>query len=90
VDLGDRARLSEAELVLLGMEEVTGVVVDGARLYAHVTDGARSVPSLLAALEKSGFGVSQVSLARPSLDDVYLSATGHAYHEEGAAAPARG
>jgi ABC-2 type transport system ATP-binding protein len=84
VDLADRSRLSEAELVLRGMEDVSGVVVDGARLYAHVGNGARSVPALLAALEKAGLGVSQVSLSRPSLDDVYLTATGHAYREEGA------
>ena len=89
VDLADRGRLSEAELVLRGLEDVSGVVVDGPRLYARVANGARAVPALLAALEKAGLGVSQVSLARPSLDDVYLTATGHAYHEEGAAAAAR-
>ncbi len=89
VDLADRSRLSEAELVLRGLEDVSGVVVDGPRLYARVANGARAVPALLAALEKSGLGVSQVSLGRPSLDDVYLTATGHAYHEEGTAAPVR-
>ena len=89
VDLADRGRLSEAELVLRGLEEVSGVVVDGPRLYARVANGARAVPTLLAALEKAGLAVSQVSLARPSLDDVYLTATGHAYHEEGTAAAVR-
>jgi ABC-2 type transport system ATP-binding protein len=89
VDLVERSRISEAELVLRGLEEVSGVVADGPRLYAHVSSGARAVPGLLAALEKAGLAVSQVSLSRPSLDDVYLTATGHAYHEEGpAAAPA--
>jgi len=89
VDLTDRSRLSEAELVLRGMEDVSDVVVDGTRLFAHVANGARTIPVLLAALEKAGLGVSQVSLARPSLDDVYLTATGHAYREEGTAAAAR-
>ncbi|HEV8581896.1 MAG TPA: ATP-binding cassette domain-containing protein [Thermoanaerobaculia bacterium] len=89
VDLTDRGRLSEAELMLRGMEDVSGVVVDGPRLYAHVSSGARAVPALLAALERAGLAVSQVSLSRPSLDDVYLTATGHAYHEEGAATAAR-
>ncbi|HEY7215269.1 MAG TPA: ATP-binding cassette domain-containing protein, partial [Thermoanaerobaculia bacterium] len=79
VDLADRGRLSEAELVLRGLEDVSGVVVDGPRLYARVAHGARAVPALLAALEKAGLAVSQVALARPSLDDVYLTATGHAY-----------
>jgi ABC-2 type transport system ATP-binding protein len=89
VDLLDRSRLSEAELVVQGMEDVSGVVVDGPRLYAHVSSGARAVPVLLGALEKAGLAVSQVSLSRPSLDDVYLTATGHAYREEGTPAAAR-
>jgi len=89
VDLADRSRLSEAELVLRGMADVSGVVVDGTRLYAQVENGARVLPALLAGLEKAGFAVSQAALSRPSLDDVYLTATGHAYHEEGAAAAGR-
>jgi len=44
------------------------------------------MPALLAALERAGLEVAQASLSRPSLDDVYLTATGHAYHEEGTAA----
>ncbi len=89
VDLADRGRVSEAELVLRGLEDVSDVVMDGPRLYARVANGARAVPALLATLEKAGLGVSQVSLSRPSLDDVYLTATGHAYREEGTAAAAR-
>ena len=72
--------------MLRGQEGVAGVLVDGARLYAQVANGARAVPALLAALEKAKLEVSQVSLARPSLDDVYLTATGHAYREEGSPA----
>ena len=40
-----------------------------------------------------GLDVAQVALSRPSLEDVYLTATGHAYREEGepaAAAPRSG
>lgn len=81
VDLADRGRVAEAEAVLRGMEEVLKVMADGARLYAQVGNGARAVPSLLGTLEKAGLEVAQVSLSRPSLDDVYLTATGHAYKE---------
>jgi ABC-2 type transport system ATP-binding protein len=88
VDLADRGRMSEAELVLRGLTEVSGVMADGSRLYAHVGNGARTMPALLAALERAGLEVAQVSLSRPSLDDVYLTATGHAYREEGTAAAA--
>jgi ABC-2 type transport system ATP-binding protein len=86
VELADRGRTSEAELVLRGQEDVSRVLVDAGRLYAQVSHGARAVPALLAALEKAGLDVAQVSLARPSLEDVYLTATGHAYREQGAPA----
>jgi ABC-2 type transport system ATP-binding protein len=88
VELAVRSRTSEAELVLRGQEDVSRVMVDGGRLYAQVGHGARAVPVLLAALEKAGLDVAQVSLARPSLEDVYLTATGHAYREEGESAAA--
>jgi ABC-2 type transport system ATP-binding protein len=88
VELTDRGRAAEAEAVLRGQEEVAGVMVDGSRLYAQVGHGARAVPALLGALEKAGLDVAQVALSRPSLDDVYLTATGHAYREEGESAAA--
>ncbi|HKV11526.1 MAG TPA: ATP-binding cassette domain-containing protein [Thermoanaerobaculia bacterium] len=89
VDLADRRRLAEAQAVLEKTEGVSRLMVDGVRLYAQAGDGARSVPALLAALEKAGLEVAQVSLSRPSLDDVYLTVTGHAYREEGAEAAVR-
>jgi ABC-2 type transport system ATP-binding protein len=88
VELAGRGRMAEAEAVLRAQEEVASVMVDGHRLYAQVGHGARAVPALLAALEKAGLDVAQVSLARPSLEDVYLTATGHAYREQGAPAVA--
>jgi ABC-2 type transport system ATP-binding protein len=88
VELAGRGRLAEAEAVLRAQEEVASVMQDGHRLYAQVGHGARAVPALLAALEKAGLDVAQVSLARPSLEDVYLTATGHAYRGEGAPAVA--
>lgn len=86
VELSDRSRTAEAEAVLRAQEEVASVMVDGSRLFAQVGHGARAVPALLAALERAGLDVAQVSLSRPSLEDVYLTATGHAYREQGAPA----
>jgi ABC-2 type transport system ATP-binding protein len=37
---------------------------------------------VLAALDAAGFGVASVTVARPSLDDVYLRYTGRAYRPE--------
>jgi ABC-2 type transport system ATP-binding protein len=85
VDVSDRSRVAEAHSVLGQVEGVVDVLVDGDRVFAQVSDGARSVPTVLAALERAGLTVDQVALSRPSLEDVYLHATGHAYRQTGAA-----
>jgi len=46
-----------------------------------IVDAGRAVPFVLAALESAGARVASVTVARPSLDDVYLRHTGHAYAE---------
>jgi ABC-2 type transport system ATP-binding protein len=84
VDLAEPARVGEAAEVLRALEGVTEVLVDGATVYAHAPNGARALPALLGALERAGLAVAQVALSRPSLDDVYLHATGHAYRQGGA------
>jgi ABC-2 type transport system ATP-binding protein len=61
---------------LPGVREVT---VDGQQLSARADDGAAAVPGLLAALDRAGTRVAAVTVARPSLDDVYLRHVGHRY-----------
>jgi ABC-2 type transport system ATP-binding protein len=56
-----------------------GVVVDGSTLRARADLGARAVPTLLAALDDAGLAVASVTVARPSLDDVYLRYAGHRF-----------
>jgi ABC-2 type transport system ATP-binding protein len=60
------------------------VIADGARLRARADSGARAVPAVLAALDGAGVAVASVTVARPSLDDVYLRYAGRAYAEEAA------
>jgi ABC-2 type transport system ATP-binding protein len=43
------------------------------------------VPAVLAALEAAGLGAAEVTIARPSLDDVYLRHTGRAFADAGEA-----
>jgi ABC-2 type transport system ATP-binding protein len=84
VELADGARAAAGARVLQDLAQVTGVIADGPRLYAQIdagADAARALPAALAALERAGVGVARVSLSRPSLDDVYLTATGHAFQE---------
>jgi ABC-2 type transport system ATP-binding protein len=50
-------------------------------LSARADDGARTVPQVLAALDAAGIGVASVTVARPSLDDVYLRHVGRRYSQ---------
>jgi ABC-2 type transport system ATP-binding protein len=78
VDVGlasaDHAAGATATLARLGLRDV---VVEGNRLRARADDGARAVPAVLAALDEAGTPATAVTVARPSLDDVYLQHIGH-------------
>ena len=50
--------------------------LDGRTLRARARDGGAAIPAVLAALEPHGVKVASVTLARPSLDDVYLRHAG--------------
>jgi ABC-2 type transport system ATP-binding protein len=64
---------------LEGLEAVREVVVNGRALHARADDGARAVPAVLAALESRSVPVASVTVARPSLDDVYLRYAGRTF-----------
>jgi ABC-2 type transport system ATP-binding protein len=59
--------------------EIREVSLDGSVLHARADNGARAVPVVLQALESRGVEVSSVSVARPSLDDVYLRYAGRTF-----------
>jgi ABC-2 type transport system ATP-binding protein len=61
---------------LAGVREVT---LEGRRLSARTDDGAAAVPGLLTALDRAGTAVATVTVARPSLDDVYLRHVGRRF-----------
>jgi ABC-2 type transport system ATP-binding protein len=63
---------------LSGLREVT---IDGKVLRARADDGARAVPAVLATLDSHGVEVASVTVARPSLDDVYLRYAGRTFGE---------
>jgi ABC-2 type transport system ATP-binding protein len=62
----------------LGLAELA---VEGRAVRARVENGAAAIPSLIAALEESGLRVASATVARPSLDDVYLRHAGRSFHE---------
>ena len=66
------------------VSQVSGVselVADGRLLRARAADGAAAIPSLITALEQSGLPVASATIARPSLDDVYLRHAGRSFQQ---------
>jgi ABC-2 type transport system ATP-binding protein len=60
---------------------VRDLSLDGRRLSARADDGAAAVPAALAALDQADVPVASVTVARPSLDDVYLRYAGRRFAE---------
>jgi ABC-2 type transport system ATP-binding protein len=67
---------------LQALPDVWEVIPDGNRLHARVPVGAQAVPGILGALDDRGVDVAAVTIARPSLDDVYLHYTGRDFHSD--------
>ncbi|MFJ9902904.1 ATP-binding cassette domain-containing protein [Streptomyces sp. NPDC101152] len=91
VHLQLREAVGEAGRTLLdgalhGLPGVHEVLVEGRRISVRADDGAAAVPALLAALERAGVTVAAATVARPSLDDVYLRYAGRRFSEAGAEA----
>src|SRR4051812_33390625 len=69
------------QAALRGVPGLREVMVEGRALHARVEDGARAVPAVLAALDAHSVPVATVTVARPSLDDVYLRYAGRSFSE---------
>jgi ABC-2 type transport system ATP-binding protein len=66
---------------LAAVAAVREVRVEGTSVSARADEGATAVPAVLAALEIAGIGVRAATVARPSLDDVYLRYAGRRFAE---------
>ncbi len=77
----DRARAALSDIAGL-----SGVAAQDGVVRARAIHGAAAIPVALAALEAAGVPVAAATVARPTLDDVYLRFAGRAFHydEEGA------
>jgi len=76
---------------ILARDGIGEVTVDEhtRRLTVPSTGGARHLVQVVRDLDEAGIGIDDIALRRPTLDDVFLSLTGHAAEErpdEGAAA----
>jgi ABC-2 type transport system ATP-binding protein len=63
------------------VERINELHLSGRTIYARVDDGASALPALLASLSSAGVPVATATIARPSLDDVYLRYAGRSFSE---------
>ena len=81
VELQEQPHDGEVLRALDGLHDLRDIAVDARTLRARADSGSRMVPVVLAALEAGGVAVASVTVARPSLDDVYLRHAGRAFSE---------
>jgi ABC-2 type transport system ATP-binding protein len=79
LELASPEQLQPAQQALAMVPEVQGLNADGTSLRARVADGPKALPAALAALDAGSVAVSSVTVARPSLDDVYLHHAGRSF-----------
>jgi ABC-2 type transport system ATP-binding protein len=70
---GSKPELRAAVESLRGVDHVTD---NEAGIAVYVTNGAAAVPAIVRALDEAAVEVGQISISRPTLDDVFLQATG--------------
>ena len=77
VQITDAGALDRAAEVAGNLPAVERVQIADGATVVYVPDGARAVARVVLALDEAGIEVGDVSITRPSLDDVFLEATGH-------------
>ena len=81
VELAD-GRADDALRAVSALDHVLETSLDGKVLRARVDNGGTSVPGILSTLDSRGIAIASVTLARPSLDDVYLHFTGRDFRSD--------
>jgi len=80
IELADRQG-AVARVALERVTEIGEIKLEGRTLRARAQDGGAAIPAVLAALDAHGVRAASVTLARPSLDDVYLRYAGRAFQQ---------
>ena len=83
VTLDDRADAEPAVRALAPMSDDGPPTVDGLVVCVHVRQRRGSIVEAVRRLSDAGVGVDDLALRRPTLDDVFLTLTGHAAEENG-------
>jgi len=78
-ELGGELEEAAVREALGRIDGLTEIAFTDGTVHARAEDGARTVPSVLAVLEGARLEVASVTVARPSLDDVYLRFAGRTF-----------
>jgi ABC-2 type transport system ATP-binding protein len=81
LELATPATNGKVPAALAAVDGVHDIVLDGIALRARADSGPARVPAVLAALDSAGVDVAAVTVARPSLDDVYLRHAGRRFDD---------
>jgi ABC-2 type transport system ATP-binding protein len=79
----DRTRIDDARWILGGIGVDAATVDEHTRRVTVPSDGGASrLATVIREFDEAGIGIDDVGLRRPTLDDVFLSLTGHVAVEE--------
>jgi ABC-2 type transport system ATP-binding protein len=79
IELADHAERDHLLAALERVPAVRQIRMEGNRVSARADEGAAALPAVLAALDGADLPVRAASVARPSLDDVYLRFAGRRF-----------
>jgi len=90
--LSGESILEEADRAADALRSVSSgePLVEELRVSAPVSGGSTILVDAIRALDLQGVEVTDLQLRRPTLDDVFMSLTGHAAEDEVAQAPKKG
>jgi ABC-2 type transport system ATP-binding protein len=77
----DGADAAATELALRDLPGLERVIAEPDALALYVEDGASSIAEIVRRLDREQIRAGAISVARPSLDDVFLKATGRRLEE---------
>ncbi len=64
------------------MTQHGGLVRSFRVIHLLVDDASRRLPEIIKRVDKAGIELASVTMNKPSLDDVFLSVTGHTIRDE--------
>jgi ABC-2 type transport system ATP-binding protein len=82
VTLSVTAGTATAERTMAGYPGVRDISVDGKAIRMTVEHGEHALPGMLRALDAEGITMESIQLARPTLDDVFLTLTGRSLRDD--------